>query len=268
MTTIAYTDVNLTDTDKKEYERQRSAYFKGTIAVSVILGTFALGLFLLAVFSEKGRSILANDMRPFTVTFIAGTIILVSLLVIQIVTFKPTPLSKKTYDPMSCPDYWKLQALTDADQTTANIPQDLRYLTKYKCVNDGTGAVPKSGGSAYTGASGAKARTWPNATNAGMATVCPKNASGALTEMCTSSTSKAASKTLRDLAIRISASNTLGAGATLDANIACNEVYPSLLADADAKNFPDNPNRVRCQYAKICGIPWSSACPMPLDADV
>jgi len=267
MTTIAYTDVNLTDTDKKEYERQRSAYFKGTIAVSVILGTFALGLFLLAVFSEKGRSILANDMRPFTVTFIAGTIILVSLLVIQIVTFKPTPLSKKTYDPMSCPDYWKLQALTDAEQKA--MPEEIRYLTKYKCVNNAGGAVPVSSGSSYV--SGTRTNRVAGANYFGTSDVCPKDAAGAYIAPCdNASTSKSASKTLRALASKIYGSTyeTKVNGAVVDARVKCNEVYPSLLADADAKNFPDNPNRVRCQYARICGIPWSSACPMPLDADV
>lgn len=226
MTSIEYTDVNLSESDKKAYERERSNYFKGTISVSVILGVFALGLFLLAVFNEKGRNILANEMRTFTVTYIGGTLVLIALLVIQIMTFKPAPISKSVYDPMSCPDYWKLQQ--EAPPPTA--ASDLKFLMSYKCVPD-TGV----------------------ATSTSTPAICSNDT------LCADS-AKSASKVLRK-----AMQDTYGSTTT---TLKCNEVYPSVLADADAKNFKDSGNLVRCQYAKLCGIPWSSACPLPINTDL
>jgi hypothetical protein len=52
-----------------------------------------------------------------------------------------------------------------------------------------------------------------------------------------------------------------------DANkfkVDCGKVYPEYLAYLDAKEFIDNDekgpkNLHRCEWAKKCGVPWSSA---------
>jgi hypothetical protein len=44
-------------------------------------------------------------------------------------------------------------------------------------------------------------------------------------------------------------------------NLDCNYVYPYLMSVKDYELFKDNPNKMRCQYARECNTPWTSSCP-------
>jgi len=50
-------------------------------------------------------------------------------------------------------------------------------------------------------------------------------------------------------------------------NINCNQLYPELMSVADRAAYPEAPNRLRCQYARSCGIAWTATCPEVPSAD-
>lgn len=45
-----------------------------------------------------------------------------------------------------------------------------------------------------------------------------------------------------------------------DKQVNCNTVYPMALGEIDEKEFPKEPNKLRCHMAKTCGFAWSSVC--------
>jgi hypothetical protein len=115
----------------KEYEVNRSRMFKGTIAVSVVYGVIALIFVVLMFLSERIKQVLGVDLFAFSITFIAGVLVIVILLVIQILTFKkdkPTvPL-----DLYQCPDYWEL---TETPPEVINkFPEGDRAYIQYRCM--------------------------------------------------------------------------------------------------------------------------------------
>jgi len=83
------TEKEMTTEEKKEFDKKRAAYFKGSISVMVIYGTFILLLALIGIFSESGRDYIFKENFSFTVTFIGGTLIVITLLLIQLLTYKP-----------------------------------------------------------------------------------------------------------------------------------------------------------------------------------
>lgn len=116
---------------EKEYEVNRSRMFKGTIAVSVVYGVIALLFVVLMFVSQKVKEVLGVDLFAFSVTFIAGVLVIVGLLVVQILTFKkdkPTvPL-----DLYQCPDYWEM---TETPEAVLNkLPEADRAYAQYRCT--------------------------------------------------------------------------------------------------------------------------------------
>lgn len=214
----------LTEKEQADYLAKRSNYFKGTISVSVIYGTLALVLFLLAVFTAKGRDLLANEMRPFTVTVLAGMILVIILLVVSILRFKAKPGPRSDIDTMKCPDFWKLEKLSDSDLKKKDA--NLQYLMQYKCVKPAEGLY------------------------------APAGANGILS-MGNDITPGTARDKLKAMSDKMYAgeSNAVPSG-----SLKCTEVYPYYMAAEDEKHDKDYPSRIRCQYSMLCGAPWSSAC--------
>ena len=209
-------DPKLTDKDIVEFNKQRAAYFKTTIAICAIYGVIALFMLLIILFSKPGSDFLTEDARPFSVTFIGGLIIIVALLIVKIVTFKPSVLEKNPYDVNMCPDYWKMVP----NPVASNMGGD-KYTMQYMCVPDTT-----------------KINYVNNIQN--YANTNSNNLFGP-----------------GSLGYRQSTANAC--------NLNCSNVYPLYLADAsqlDTVNNPSKyPNLYQCEYAKSCGIPWSSMCP-------
>lgn len=53
-----------------------------------------------------------------------------------------------------------------------------------------------------------------------------------------------------------------GSTGTDNGSISCSKVYPEYLADLDRKEYVNNnytgpTNRYRCEYSKLCGVPWT-----------
>lgn len=258
------TDISLTDKDIQVYESNRKNYFKGTITVCVIYGVIALGLFLLALMSDKGRDILSNDLKYFTATLIGGIVIVVILLIIQIMTMKPAKISGGTYDSMICPDYWSLQKTSPAE--LEKLPSADKYLLQYKCVNDQSNILYSNVGTQF--ASGVRvAKTNTAAKDYRHADICARDSSGNLTQ-CGSDDTRSVAAKLRDISRRMYDPSVSTGMNAFDGRVDCNAVFPYLMASEDTKNFPDTPNRLRCKYAQMCGASWTNVCPEPPTADL
>ena len=220
----------LTPSQQALYKSRRASYFKGTIAVCVIYGTLSLFLFVLAIASVKGRELLANDLLSFTVTFIAGMILIIIVLTLQVLNFKPPNYTGEDPAAMVCPDYWTLKETPKYVLDNVTNSEE-KYLMQYMCQNDRSGVMPAKG----------TAQTF--ATTAALPV----------------------SKKLKEKVASVvygAQGNDENAG-----RLNCNLVFPTLMAVKDRKEFPEVPNSMRCQYAKTCGVSWTEACPEIPTAD-
>lgn len=128
---------NYTTDELKAYTVSKTKSFKGTIAVCVIYGTFALALLVISLLSSAGKAALAENFIAFLVTFTIGIIIVVLTLVVSVLNMKPTRFSTSLYDRYSCPDYWKLVKADDSDLPATVKKEDERApLYNFKCVPD------------------------------------------------------------------------------------------------------------------------------------
>lgn len=220
----------LTPSQQALYKSRRASYFKGTIAVCVIYGTLSLFLFVLALASVKGRELLANDLLSFTVTFIAGMILIIIVLTLQVLNFKPPNYTGEDPAAMVCPDYWTLKETPKYVLDNVTNSEE-KYLMQYMCQNDRSGVMP------------AREAAQTFATTAALPV----------------------SKKLKEKVAAVvygSQGNDDNAG-----RLNCNLVFPTLMAVKDRKEFPEVPNSMRCQYAKTCGVSWTEACPEIPTAD-
>jgi hypothetical protein len=220
----------LTPSQQALYKSRRASYFKGTIAVCVIYGTLSLFLFVLAIASVKGRELLANDLLSFTVTFIAGMILIIIVLTLQVLNFKPPNYTGEDPAAMVCPDYWTLKETPKYVLDNVTNSEE-KYLMQYMCQNDRSGVMP------------AREAAQTFATTAALPV----------------------SKKLKEKVAAVvygSQGNDDNAG-----RLNCNLVFPTLMAVKDRKEFPEVPNSMRCQYAKTCGVSWTEACPEIPTAD-
>jgi hypothetical protein len=220
----------LTPSQQALYKSRRASYFKGTIAVCVIYGTLSLFLFVLAIASVKGRELLANDLLSFTVTFIAGMILIIIVLTLQVLNFKPPNYTGEDPAAMVCPDYWTLKETPKYVLDNVTNSEE-KYLMQYMCQNDRSGVMP------------AREAAQTFATTAALPV----------------------SKKLKEKVASVvygAQGNDENAG-----RLNCNLVFPTLMAVKDRKEFPEVPNSMRCQYAKTCGVSWTEACPEIPTAD-
>ena len=104
--------------NEKENELIKSSKynaFMGTIAICVVYAIFAVALILFATFTEQGKS-LYKDLKPFASVVIFGTIVIIVVMTILVINWKPEEGKKTSLDDiennsMSCPDHYKLEEL-------------------------------------------------------------------------------------------------------------------------------------------------------------
>ena len=274
----SYPTIQMTDTDAKKFISQRAAWFKTSIILCCVYGTFALLLLLIAIFSEQGKVILSGYLMPFTATLIGGILFIVLLLVIQITTFKPSVTNTNTYDGDICPDFWKLQKTPDSILNDSSLVTNKNmYLMQYQCVPD-TNVYDlnstKNGANNY-GATD-QINVYGQKIKAVDATHQLYNGLYYVNNTAISSPKTLPAKTYlyknfagqngkNGVNAVPSTDGTIGANA---GTLNCDVVYPNLLAQMDETNFPDNPNSLRCQYARECGIPWTGVCPNIPTSDI
>lgn len=218
---------SLTPEQLSEYKSKRTAYFRGTIAVACIYGTLALVMFLIAVFSPTGRTIITDTMLPFTIAFVGGMIIVVMFLLIAIFSTEAPPKTVFSYDNGKCPDYWTLEKTPPGMLNSYDGAQ--RAQLAYRCVKD-----PQAPTNRLKPIGGIKAGT-------------DLDTLMAVTQWPYQTQYTAPTRT------------TNGNG-----NINCDVVYPDFMDFQDMQykgNSAMSPNRLRCEYAKQCGLSWSASCP-------
>ena len=124
----------MADEKEKEYIKNlKYNAFMGTIAVCIVYGIIALLLILYVNLTEQGKA-LYDDLKPFALTFIFGTLFIIIMITILVLNWEPEQAKKATIDdvlnnPLSCPDYYTLKP-------TGN---DIDNLMKYtKGIEDNT----------------------------------------------------------------------------------------------------------------------------------
>jgi hypothetical protein len=118
-------------------EEKKKNMFKGTVAICVVYGAFALILLFSTAFNSAMRDILFNRFLPFTLIFIVGTILIILFMLYFIFSYVPVIVPNIDKDDnISCPDYWKVEILDDNVISQAFDPNYPKYLFKYKCVMD------------------------------------------------------------------------------------------------------------------------------------
>ena len=111
---------------------KRTSLFKATITVIVIYGAILLLLSLVGIFSEQARQIVFADGFIFTVTFMAGVILVIIMLLIQVFTYKQAPKEIVAGENMVCPEYWELKKTPKA-VIDAITDKQAKGMSNYHC---------------------------------------------------------------------------------------------------------------------------------------
>ena len=127
----------LTAEEKRQFDMKRTSLFKGTIAVIVIYGALLLLLSLVGVFFETARQMIFSDGFIFTVTLMAGIVLVIIMLMIQVFTYKEAPKEVVAGENLVCPEYWELRKtpLLDMNRIT---DVKAKALSTYHCINPAT----------------------------------------------------------------------------------------------------------------------------------
>lgn len=273
----------LSEEERKIYIAEKVKKYKLTFAVCIIYGLLALILFIIATFTSYG-SVLYNDLAPFTITYIFGTIIIIVFLANEIYEFKPRKFDTKLgYDAEMCPDYWKLEYVQNLDPKFLDGANVNSLQFKYKCVLDETmfnkqkfkeldDTKPVIERRGYK--IGDKNRLYIsldddekfgrlngklpneeiiNGFKSTMATMNGYNYDPIQKSLTARSTNENVLKPL--------SGQPVFSGQNIP--VSCDTVYPMFLSSQDSENAKKNSyepkNRFRCAYARACGIPWSEA---------
>jgi hypothetical protein len=221
----------LTADERKKIDKERANYFKGSISVMVIYGTFILGLALIGIFSPTGKQFIFEENFAFTATFIGGTLIVIMLLVIQLLSYKPPKKDIISTDALSCPDYWTLKKSTSEMKGFMNAP--VKNWGEYYCEAP-TSMVGIGTTTLY-----------------GIGTATPLD------------------KNYTDMIDKFNYVGGLNTGGLVNSSIQmkCNRIFPDYMNYEDEKAYPDKPNTLRCKFIEKCSenqqdkISWSSVCP-------
>jgi len=116
-------------------EEKKKNMFKGTIAISIVYGVFALVLLVATAFNDTMRDIVFIKFLPFTLIFIIGTILIIMLMLYFIFSYVPVNVPViDNDDNYSCPDYWKVEIVNDEIIKKSFDPNYSKNLFKYKCI--------------------------------------------------------------------------------------------------------------------------------------
>lgn len=219
---------NLTEEEKREIAKNRKSYFKGTIAVSIIYGIFVLVLAIIGIVSPSGKEYIFRQNFYFTITFIGGTLLVITLMIIQLFNYNVSA-PKIEVNSTSCPDYWELRKtmVPDLEEIKDN---KIRYHSKYYCV-------PSANSGIYSEGNDVALDTNDN-------TKYNDNNNDDIK--------------FKEMIQNFNEQNKKG--------IQCDRVYPEYMALKDLESYPDNPNTLRCRFVKECNtknipVKWNAVCP-------
>ena len=130
----------MADKQEKEYIKNlKHNAFMGTIAVCVVYAIIALLLILYVNVTEQGKA-LYDDLKPFALTFIFGTLFIIIATTILVLNWEPEQAKKATVNDVlnnqfSCPDYYKL-ADTDTETEMPNLMKYTKDITDNTLINN------------------------------------------------------------------------------------------------------------------------------------
>ena len=252
--------------EKERQKTEKYRVFMGSIMVCIAYAAIAIILAILVFFTEMGKDI-EKSYGTFIKTFIIGTTLIIIGIVFMILDWKPSEkevVKRDIINPKSCPDYWISEHVdTSALQTITptfddcNLMNTSIYMYDFlhndtntnlfgnKCVNDdniraepdGLNVADLKDVNAYSGT---------GFTNTNLSD--PEDKAKMLGAMASMNLLEQAAYDKAHFA----SSN----------KIKCHEVYPEYLADLDSKEYAKNgytgpTNKFRCEYAKVCGVPWT-----------
>lgn len=260
----------LNDDDKDAFASQKLKMFKYTIATCAIYGVISIIILCLAIFTKWGKELFYNNIFPFTITYIIGTIIIIAILSNNIYNFKPTKKTQSIgYDAEICPDYWQLNPV-DIDGLKDENGQSYFKSNvntnhfKYKCTPN-TDLFNTNNTIQYDS-------NFQNGSNGELIKLLDSNIDVFQNDTNKSNKFKEYSATMNGYHINDSNeltptnNNKLSGNFEADINnvpLDCSSVYPMYLSVMDAENSKNNPsepsNVYRCAYSKTCKVPWSDA---------
>lgn len=236
--------------------------FMGTIAVSIVYAVVALLLLLVGYFTDYGKRSVLGSISTFTTTFIIGTILVIVLMTFLVVSWQPEEATKKRFNngidlnTSSCPDYWNVDIVDDGNDKSTLYTIEKDEANGVERIKQGENEVLRL---TSTSSSDKRAKfdqfkqMIENLPTDKFKRVCKydSNISNEKVENIPQANDM-------DIPFRflIEEENT--------DNIDCSKVYPEYLGQLDAteyanNNYTGNPNRLRCEYAKACGVPWTEA---------
>jgi hypothetical protein len=281
------TDVEETYTKNLKYNA-----FMGTIGVCVIYAIIAIIMLLYINLTEQGKT-LYSELKPFALTFIFGTLIIIITTTIMVLHWKPEQAKKLEINdvlqnPYSCPDYYILEKIADdsADKDiisnlSSKLDNNKKYILdskvdlnnytynkklEYKCVND-----PNIIDTTTT------IESINNTANTNFYTSTPDGVFTLADKVENIATKKAELDKIKSKEAYASFAMMYGGidntcnlkivNNTIDTTkfkIDCSTVYPDYLAKIDAQYYIDHKesglkNKHRCEWSKQCGVPWGSA---------
>ena len=113
----------LDNVSKSKFEVNRQKSYKLTYMTCIIYSIIAFSIIFIAALTDWGNNLFYNELYLFTMTFVVGSIIVISLLVYKVYSFDFPDLTKKiTNDAYYCPDYWISKTInpTEYDVVTEN----------------------------------------------------------------------------------------------------------------------------------------------------
>ena len=319
-------DYKPNDRELRLFEQEKLDLYKGTFVVCIVYGLSAFLLLVIILFTEWGKEFIYDKFAPAVITYILGSLIIIIYLLNAIFSIRPRKIGTDMDSDanITCPDYWKLERITDIKHKDAIIANNGITTTnkkgyiipsinkaentnlQYRCVYDENVygnkkdflkmkiAITPKGSSEYM--AGFKklntARTYgPNSQvlpdyivrntkkddynkatyndlvkYAKLTGVYGKVDATSTTGVPDYTSNNKLDSTTDEYTLKI-ANNFVASGGTpslntitdkykVDAPLMCNVVYPQVLGLLDAST--KEKNEVSCEYAKQCGVSWSS----------
>ena len=127
------------------FKMEKLNMYKGTWMVCFVYGISAAILLSVIFFTDWGRTYIYNKFFPAVITYVIGAIIIIIYLLVSIFSIKPRKLKKSVETLPVCPDYWKLEKVTDISNImdiTSNIKT---YSKGFDAPDPLTNDHPKGG---------------------------------------------------------------------------------------------------------------------------
>lgn len=279
-------DISSLDQEQQDlFFAKKLKLFKITIMVCALYGTIAAAILIVMFYTEWGRRNLYENAAYFIATYIFGTLFIIFYLIYLVASFKPTALKNNhSYDSDMCPDYWKLENITneslqDADgknyiDVDKNTNLNKNHF-KYKCSMEPTifsAEKMKNTAPANYYAAGEvigsdlvfELDTQNNNTGLSDNQFAKMQEYASIMSGYSTKNGKIDShNNTNSIHKKVNNTSQYYNGTQNKIPLACDQVYPLYLSTMDkeyAKNNPSEPGNIfRCAYSKMCKVPWTEA---------